>query len=222
VATAERTEDHLPSQVLLRFASEHVTGSQVFLHALGATATFGRDFGSTHSAGLVLDGQPIRVVLPPATERSGCGALTRPSETEFVLLLDRGGCLFSDKLQHAAQAGAAGVILIEKHDPLAPGNHGPLPEGALIRPSAEDCSPGELDALKDTGMVFTTEQVGEIVKRTIELEGRNVVVELKTAETDMRDTAGSERKREEGAKSREGRMALGQWEIWNLKIVEAI
>lgn len=214
---------HLPAEVLLRFASSHLGASHVFLHAMGATATFGRDFGSANtSTDFAIDGKPIKVVLPPTTDRSGCAKLARPPESEFVFLLDRGGCLFSDKLFHAAQAGASGVILVDKHDPLHPGNHEPLPEGSLIRPSADDSPSDVLDAVKDVGMVFISGQVGDIVKKTIEKEGQSVVVELWAVDTGMKDAAEVGAKTEKGGKSREGRMALGLWEIWNLRIVEAI
>ena len=188
---------------------------------MAATATFGRDFGNTNSSGFGLNGEPVKVVLPSVAERSGCSKMTKPSASEFVFLLDRGGCMFSDKLLHAAQAGAAGVVLFEKTDPLNP-EIAALPEGTLIRPSAEDCSADVLTTVKDIGMIFTSSQVGEIVKKTIEVEGQDVEIEIKPLENGMKDTLGADKTKEKAGKGREGRMALGEWEIWNLRIVEAI
>ena len=217
-------ETHLPSEVMLRFSSSSLIGPMVFLHALGATATFGRDFGATGKEGFGLGARPIRVILPPIGERLGCKPLTRPmvDSEPFALLQERGGCPFIDKLTHATAANASGVILFDQADEAA--GQAVLADGHLIRPSADGSSEEQITAVEGTGMIFTAKMVGDIVMKTIEAEKKDVVVEILRVEGGMQDTRGDSGKRagQEGAKGREGRLALGKWEIWNLKIVEAL
>jgi len=217
-------ETHLPSEVMLRFSSSSLIGPMVFLHALGATATFGRDFGVTGKDGFGLGARPVRVILPPLGQRFGCEPLARPEVTgePFVFLLERGECVFLDKLTHATVANASGVILFDQADEAT--GQAVISDGHLIRPSADGSPEEQMAAVEGTGMVFTAKMVGDIVKKTIEAEKKDVVVELLRVEGGMQETRGQSEKRraEEGAKGREGRLALGAWEIWNLKIVEAL
>lgn len=219
-------ETHLPSEVMLRFSTATSAKPEVFLHALGATATFGRDFGVADQGanGFALGTGPTRAVLPPMQHRQGCHPLPHPGfDGEFIYLLDRGGCVFLDKLTHATAANASGVILFDQLDPTA--DQAVFADGHLVRPSADGVAQDLLDAVARSGLVFTAKMVGDVVKRTIEVEERSVVVEILPADGPMQDSVHGHgqgrRGGEEGARGREGRLALGQWEIWNLKIVEA-
>ncbi len=219
-----------PVEVILRFSA----GEQVFLHAVGATATFGR--GLTRPGdGWRIGGGPVRLLNPGKGDEQACQAL-RPLNhgRPFVLVVQRGGCTFLTKLVHATQADAAGVVVIG----TPPDPSGSMDsDGGLIRPSAD----GEPEIvhrfIENSGMVYVDSVIGEVVGRIMARAGVEVEVEVmrlgeSEGEGEMVYDAGTGERIEgdgdrEGQmrdrdrdKPREGRLALGQWEIWNLRITE--
>lgn len=173
-------ETHTPAEVVLRFSTSlPVLGKSVFLHAIGATATFGRDFGTTNSSRWGVGGNAVKVVYPPKSEREGCGSLTGHFDGEFVLLLNRGSCTFGEKLINAAKVGAVGVLIIDVPvDSMGKPIKTSTADQMLIRPYADDL-PGDMKRLVEhTGMIFTAAKVGDVVKKTIEDEWRTVYVEI--------------------------------------------
>ena len=249
--SAEESITHLPVDIVMRFSTLSASGAQVFLHASGSTATFGRDFGQTGPQNWGLGGAAVMLVLPESSNADGCSShgpsekFTPPTAGSYVLLLERGTCTFFEKLVLAHRAGAAGVLVVDTPE-SGETNHRseqvPLDIGtlSLIRPSAEGEAEDEMRAVDSLGMMFTTHMVGEIIKRVIQVEGKVVGVELIPGETDFLgvtiDTAtipgdrqnqrpkgasaGSSTGAKEEEAPREGRLALGEWVIWNLKIVE--
>lgn len=191
-----------PSEVILRFSSTSApsadqTDSRVFLHALGATATFGGGFGSDASWGLGTG--PTRVIVYEESNEDGCQPFTHPAHSsddhtsgadKEVILVRRGGCIFLDKLINAAKAGYAGVMIngyTTLHDDEAGPNPlhdqvppGPVTEAKLFRPSADDINfdffPEILDLLKKVGMIYIDGKMGVMLER--EMEDGDVWVEL--------------------------------------------
>ena len=234
----EHQETHLPAEVIMRFSVLSDGDKQVFLHAAGGTATFGRSFGDSSSEKWGLGGGAVRLVSVPSNSL-GCQPYDletiSPYEDEpVVVLVQRGDCTFFDKLVLAQQAGAVGVLVYDE-PPLGLAGAIPNPQlafddGSLIRPSAEAEPEDLVKATEGTGMVFTTYIVGELVKRMSAVEGKVVGVELMPLDDDLGvrlDSAspetfgsGSDKDSAAGSGPREGRLALGEWVIWNLKIVE--
>ena len=208
---------YLTSEVALRFSTNSEGGREVFLHALGTTATFGRDFGSTHVEGWRLGGPTVQLVPVSRTNRYGCEPYTDRYD-HSVLLVERGRCTFSEKLLHAVRAGAEGVIV---HDTLG-GDVFDYPQKTfsqnLIRPDGADLPPRDMAAISDTGLIFVTGLIGEQLRKVM-ADGEMVEVQLLPSEGGLRDTGST--KRDDKGRSGEGRLALGQWEIVNLRIVDA-
>lgn len=203
----------------------------VFLHAVGATATFGRAFApppprshhqrshrssarhttkQTHSeakakaqaqapfsgttwtppTSFTLGGGAVRL-LRPNRNPTGCvpissGSFAAHDSAPFVLLLDRGNCTFLEKLVHAVDAGAEGVLIspllpssfsthqeqdLSHHDTGSDRTHGGEgepdgyeDEGGLIRPSADGESKETLHHVKDSGLIYLDRAVGEMLR----------------------------------------------------------
>jgi len=98
----------------------------------------------------------------------GCEPYAQRFE-DVALLMQRGKCTFLEKLLHAKDAGAAGVLVISDED-------------AALNPTADE---GDLEAagdLGDVGLVVLTPQTGKLVyemmKSTAE-RGAQVMVQLK-------------------------------------------
>lgn len=212
-------ETHLPAEVVLRFSTSlPLLGKSVFLHAIGATATFGRDFGTTNSSKWGIGGESVKVVLPPKAEREGCGTFTGAFDGDFIMLLDRGSCTFGEKLINAAKAGALGALIIDVPvDAMGNPTQAIMADQMLVRPNADDLPEDEMKLVENTGMIFTSAKIGEVVKKTIEEEWRTVYVEIMPLEGSLR--AGEKSERALGSRGREGKLALGPWEICNLRIV---
>jgi len=79
---------------------------------------------------LPFDGEsrPLALVEPA----DGCAELTGGGLTDKLALIDRGGCLFADKVRHAQAKGAAGVLVVNNLD--GP----PTRMGAINSTSAQD------------------------------------------------------------------------------------
>ena len=228
----ETVDDYLPAEVMLRFSLLHPGGNQVILHAAGGTATFGRKFGNSGPDHWGLGGGPVRLVPPEPTNPLGCpanGKLPRPPKSkkndgDFVLLLIRGECTFFDKLVYAYQKGAVGVLVIDEppEQMSGPIAQQAFEEGGIIRPSAESEPENLMKETEDIGMVFTTFIVGEVIKGVMD-NGKQVGVELmrmegvEVPEMQMKKDVDG---RKDGTRG-EGRLALGEWVIWNLRIVQA-
>jgi hypothetical protein len=144
---------HPIAEVLLRF-STITTGmdgkedKSIVLHAIGATATFGHEFG-THStnAKWTLGGGPLTLLRPAAGSETGCTAITRDSLRgsgagdsvgPFVLILERGGCTFLEKMSSAWDVGAKGVLVLDK----------PVPQELLFQDLEHLASLGGMDGFE--------------------------------------------------------------------------
>lgn len=209
-----------PMEVMLRFSSE----GQVFLHALGATATFGRSFAKSGDGGWGFGGGEAMALIKPGIGQGLACTTVQPIERDqpFVLMLERGGCTFLEKLVHGTRAGASGVIVIG----YPPDPSGAQAEEGLIRPSAEGEPGAARKLVEGSGMVYVEHMIGEVVGRILERSGLEVKVEVIRLDDDGSGgeemlSGGSDRNVEgEGDWRREGKLALGEWEIWNLRIVE--
>jgi len=91
--------------------------------------TFPGEFGRVPAGGLT---RPLAVVLDPASAEAGlslgCTPLAAGSLTERIALLSRGTCDFTTKILNAQNAGAAGVIMVNRE----PGE--PIPMGTNDAP----------------------------------------------------------------------------------------
>ena len=201
-----------PSEVMLRFSLD----GQIFFRAAGATATFGRGFASQGADGWRLGMGPVPLLQPMRGDHLACVPLEAFNRHQpFVLMVNRGGCTFLTKMVHATQAGAIGVLVVGS-------SPNPSEDLVLIRPAAD----GETDFMRKrvemSGMVYMKRMVDDIIDRMIARSGEGVKVEVLRLEGDAGedDAVPSERVGVGKAHPREGRMALGEWEIWNLKVKE--
>lgn len=249
----QQTVHEGPSEVILRFSTapglpnvevQHQTQSpgEVFLHAVGATATFGKSFATTdspHSSPFIIHSGPVRLVYHSETD--GCAPFSLPDEVEgdTVLLLDRGGCPFLDKLLYASRAGAAGLI-VAGLSPSTTRGMGMIDPDGLIRPSADDESPHVLKEVEGKGLVYVDWKTGDALRdifnpdqsrsRTQSGESTVVMVEVMSFDGQTHHSgtgpvsADGERSTTSTTSSkgqaREGRVGVGEHVIWNLRIVE--
>jgi ER degradation enhancer, mannosidase alpha-like 1 len=199
-----------PHEIMLRFATVNFSKSagapvevqaNVFLHAMASTATFGQAFSS--KTGWIA-GTGSVLIAQPRAGRDACAEIEVNVPRPFILLAERGNCTFFDKAINAHQAGAFGLIVSGLQDGI----------DELIRPSAEFESPEAISILRNFGVAFIQNTVGEVIRRMIEVEKKIVAVEIMPSESisDTQDMIVGEK--------REGRMALGEWEIWNIRVVE--
>lgn len=239
--------EYEPTEVILRFVflspvvvkDKHLEASTVFLHALGATATFGKDFGASATStsmedqpGWQLGGGALPILVPP-NPSDGCSLLTLSTpEHPFILLLDRGNCTFVEKAQNAETIGASGLLIVGyPHPPEEGVTEGDqtvyaVPEEGLVRPSAE---PNEAEGLDNMGIVYMEYLVGELVRNAsqkgeigaaiMRIEG----VGEEAARSSGFPQAGSGATKKHwtsDSRTREGRLAVGDWEICNLVVVD--
>jgi mannosidase alpha-like ER degradation enhancer 1 len=218
-----------PNEVILRFSTgpsnPTLVGTsanppgEVFLHAVGATAAFGQSFTPSDEPFTINSG-PIILVH---SDSDGC----LPLEVEdlgqpFIILLDRGGCTFLEKLIHASRAGASGVIV----SGLPPTSSDPVEQDGLIRPSAEGEASDYVREVEDKSMVYVDWRTGDILRDMFESSDDKMVhVEVLgldgqvAQDNEMEADIGS-RLEGAGRASREGRVGIGEWPIWNLRIVD--
>ncbi|WVQ93882.1 hypothetical protein IAU59_000960 [Kwoniella sp. CBS 9459] len=190
---------HSPAEVILRFSAyssdtalvgQSSGDGQVFLHAVGATAVFGKDFGAPSSPsenggekkGWELGGKATKLVIPPDVDgkaEEGCRSLTRDylgvGREAYILVVARGNCTFLEKAVLAKANGAAGVLVLGT-PPVTDADGSSWDEG-LIRPSAE-IDPSLERELNDLGMVYTEYLVGEVLRRAAHVEKRVLGIEL--------------------------------------------
>ena len=203
------------SEVLLRFSNE----GQPFLHSLAATATFGRKFAIDTGAGWKIGGEPVQVITLMQDEQACLPLQTIEHDRPFILLVERGGCTFLTKLAHATQAGAMGVIVYGN----PPDPTGTRLEEGLLRPSADEDSDVPLSDVSTSGMVYIEHFIGEIVSRMLAKPDLWIMVEvLRIGEAELTSHKEQSGVRNEVGETpgREGKLALGEWEICNLRIVE--
>ena len=212
-----------PTEVILRFSAvraDSASGNpskEVFLHAVGATAAFGRSFTPSD--------QPFTINSPPVTVRhvdsDGCQPLAfDDSKSPFIVLLNRGGCTFLEKLIHASRAGAAGVMVAG----FQPSND--MEQDGLLRPSAEGEGSAYIKEVEDKGMVYVDWRTGDVLRDMF--RSSNDVVHVEVLGLDGQVAQENERAEEDaksrlagaGRASREGRVGIGEWPIWNLRIIE--
>jgi len=225
---------------MLRFS----TGGNVFLHAPAATATFGRSFafssgklsdqvrGAAAAAAWTIGSGPIKLFRLGKDEERACKAL-RPithdghgsAPVPFVLMVKRGGCPFLEKLVHVTQAGAIGALVVG--NPPKPNlnpsdDQSQMQDIGLIRPST-DVEPELVKSLvAGSTMAYVEAQVGEAIDRIMAREGVDIRVEVLSLHEDDTTQEAKDGREVGGGEGRlrEGKLALGEWEIWNLKITE--
>ncbi|WVF66261.1 hypothetical protein IAT40_001001 [Kwoniella sp. CBS 6097] len=240
---------HSPAELILRFTAypsdtafigQSSGQGQVFLHAVGATAIFGKDFGASPTTdkdgkkGWKLGGQGTKLVIPPDVDgqaEEGCRSLSRNylgvGQEDYILVVARGNCTFLEKAVLAKANGAAGVLVLGT--PPATDADGNTWDEGLIRPSAE-IDPSLESELDDIGMIYTEYLVGEVLRRAANVEKRVLGIELLRMDGDVSlagsDSAvkGEKQKTsgqawDTGAEAREGRLMVGQYGIYNLKVV---
>jgi mannosidase alpha-like ER degradation enhancer 1 len=211
-----------PTEVILRFSTGPAPAStnlsnEMFLHAVGATAAFGQSFTPSD--------QPFTINSPSMTLRhvdsDGCQPLAfDPTQSPFVVLLNRGGCTFLEKLVHASRAGAAGVIVAG----LPPSTD--MDQDGLLRPSAEGEGSAYIKEVEDKGMIYVDWRTGNVLRDVF--RSSSVVVDIEVlgfdgqvAQENERAEVDAERRLEgAGRASREGRVGIGEWPIWNLRIID--
>ncbi|OCF41757.1 hypothetical protein I317_04461 [Kwoniella heveanensis CBS 569] len=244
---------HSPAELILRFTAYpsdtafvgQASGEgQVFLHAVGATAVFGKDFGAPlvknggEKKGWELGGKGMRLVIAPDANgqaEEGCQSLPRKylglsPEEDYVLAVARGNCTFLEKAILAKANGAAGVLVLGT--PPVTDTDGNTWDEGLIRPSAE-IDPALESELDDMGMIYTEYLVGEVLRRAVNVEKRVLGIELLRMDGDAvpdenggrvagapagGGKAGSGAP-DDGVEAREGRLMVGQHAIHNLKVV---
>jgi len=222
-----------PTEAILRFSigptkSEDDTASQVFLHSMGATASFGQSFTPSSDRDFTIGSDPIDLVhLPNA---NGCEPFTIPHNADgpFTILLNRGGCTFLQKLVHATRAGASGVIVAGL--PPSSTNTDPDQEG-LLRPSASGESTAHLQEVEDTGMIYVDWRTGDVLRDIFQSQSDGISVHVEILEIDgqvsqdqQQEGYGDEMSRPAsgaGKVTREGKVGIGEWAIWNLRIVDS-
>lgn len=230
-----------PSEVILRFSTtsspdqpkaievQSESPGQVFLHAVGATATFGSPLTRHPSRTFTIGSSPISLVHTPGSD--GCSPFTlshslKGAERSAVVLLDRGGCTFLEKALHAVRAGAKGVIVAGLDPSTQSGMTPPDPDG-LIRPSADGESTAILHEVGETPLVFIDWRGGDILRHHFShsSDRGEVTVEVLSldGQTDLSPDVseiGAATSSGTGKSVRQGRVGVGDHVIWNLRIVD--
>jgi len=192
--------------VRVAFAAEGK--DEVLLADEGATALFGQTFTRNPSKqGWHLD-SPIFLAATGADNPQGCAPIARrslspkPGKKPFVLLVDRGGCTFVEKAQHAVAAGAAGLLIgdYEADVKVASG------EG-IVRPSAGDEDEATMHRLSGLAIALIPHGTARLAR--VLLAATPVSVTATSAE-DEHVLAGTKR---------EGRLVVGDHEIVNMRVV---
>lgn len=248
----QQTVQEGPLEVILRFSTgpqtpqspdlevqtqSNQSPGQVFLHAVGATATFGKSFSQTQSQSPHFTIHSGPTALHYHSETDGCEPFTLPhppgidGDNDVVVMLDRGGCPFLDKLVHASRAGAKG-LLVAGLSPSESKIMGMLDPDGLVRPSADDESPDLLQEVKGVGLVYVDWKTGDVLRRIFSEDtssrtpGTSVMVEVMSldGQSDPDPTAMSTDSKTSSSSSsgrlREGRVGVGEHVIRNLRIVE--
>lgn len=246
----QQTAHDGPVEVILRFSSGpestalevRQSSGEVFLHAVGATATFGNPFTHSqvgpnhHHHPFTTGSRSIHLIYHP--EYDGCSPFTLPVEEQtigdMVMLMDRGGCTFLEKLIHATRAGMKGLIVAGlPPPPNSPPATGPGDAEGLIRPAADGESPALLHEVENTGLVYIDWRSGDVLRNLFKSDshsasetglGTTIKVEVLSLDGQSSNTGPPARSplsaRPPNTKSREGRVGVGEHVICNLRIVE--
>ncbi|WVR03311.1 hypothetical protein IAU60_000302 [Kwoniella sp. DSM 27419] len=240
-----------PPEVILRFSlfsgdpGQPGNEGQVFLHAVGATSTFGKVFKPSALAGSTsweLGGKAIRLVVPPETDRGdeeGCEPIHLEHQVDgpFVLLLARGNCTFLEKVVNAQAIGAIGVLVIGTARTTSDAASASSTAGAeqeweegLIRPSADESDPTVLASVVEMGVVYTEHVVGEVLRR-IAKDQEEVTMAVDVTQVDASEirqsvSAGEADSSQASAphprgSTVPGQLRVGEHAIWNLRVVDA-
>ncbi|WVQ76473.1 hypothetical protein IAR50_006141 [Cryptococcus sp. DSM 104548] len=187
---------HAITDVILRFrkykAEANQPAGEVFLHALAATAIFGKDFSLQESgeegAGWSFGTAPLTLFVLPhgatGCDLSSLGEIPERPKDDFVMAIARGGCPFAEKAKFAKAFGSQGLILTGL--PLPPSDpaqgipawreefegiyHNPQSDPGLIRPSAEEADIEEIG--DDLGVVYVEWVVGQAFKEAVDAKER--------------------------------------------------
>jgi mannosidase alpha-like ER degradation enhancer 1 len=222
-----RSRKYSLPEVLLRFSKGEEEGNrEVVLHALGATATFGKDF-STAIASEIGSGWGLESGNHLLHRVGGSGCNTRDFvaiKSGNIAVIDRGICTFMSKLLNAKEAGARGVIVLGNSPKPGLTDQQVFDESGMIRPAADAEDKDTLGRVEGIGMIYVDHVAGDVIRRLMD-EGLGLSVEMMRLEgglhgeqVDVKGDAASRGGRER--RVREGRLGLGEWEISNLRIVE--
>jgi mannosidase alpha-like ER degradation enhancer 1 len=150
----------------------------------------------------------------------------RLPEEGFVVLLDRGECTFLEKLVHAAKVGASGAIVAGL--PPSSSSSDEMDTDGLLRPSAEGEATALLKEVEDVGLVYVDWRTGDVLREKTRLKtGEITMVEVlpmdgQVAPGRLQNEEGYSSPTGRGRQAREGRVGIGEWPIWNLRIVEVL
>jgi mannosidase alpha-like ER degradation enhancer 1 len=166
----------------------------------------------------------MEIIRPTASD--GCNPISLDNPVDptepFAIFLDRGDCTFLEKLDHATRAGAAGVIVAGL--PPTTDSEGGIDEDGLLRPSAEAEPSSLLKDVENTGLLYVDWRTGDILRQIFSTGEKIIQVEvlgLDGQDISNDDLLGAAPTGQVGAgkATREGRVAVGEWAIWNLRIV---
>lgn len=91
-------------------------------------ANFGPDVLEANSTRFAIHTKPVQLVTLEDSNRDGCQMIEERGALERkVVMVIRGGCRFTDKVAHAAKAGAMGVIVMNKDEELLIANADTIP-----------------------------------------------------------------------------------------------
>lgn len=92
----------------------------------------------------------LKKLIVPEANLLGCQPYSRDAFTiEDIVVLDRGGCTFVEKLHFVSRAGAAGVIVVSDND-------------EPLNPSYDPTE--EVDDLEEYGLVVVTHESGKALR----------------------------------------------------------
>jgi ER degradation enhancer, mannosidase alpha-like 1 len=133
-----------------------IPDNQKSLRLTGFSALFGADVGSGHwTTKPDVSSSTNLKVIRPESNLLGCNDFPLDSfQKDDIVLIDRGGCTFVEKLRNASKAGASAVIVIsDKEEPLNPSSD----------PSEK------IDDLVQTGLVVITQEGGNLLLALLDL-----------------------------------------------------
>lgn len=122
------------------------------LYKLSLLSQFGRDVtrNSREAKHKGRQEASLKKLIVPEANLLGCQPYSRDAFTiEDIVVLDRGGCTFVEKLHFVSRAGAAGVIVVSDND-------------EPLNPSYDPTE--EVDDLEEYGLVVVTHESGKALR----------------------------------------------------------
>lgn len=153
------------------FYSTEAEGRSRYIDVVAQTALFGGDPTRLHSASQLQHASNPSgvVVLRENGNHLGCTPFARAyADADTVLLLGRGQCTFLEKLRHAKEAGAAGIVVVSD-------------EESKIQPSIDPSEHALAGALDDVVALVLRASEGARISAMLdaaELNGGRIVMVL--------------------------------------------